>query len=159
MKTIKALLICAGLSIISANSMQAGIRVCTGKSAAAIKQECSKSRTILETIIVLHHCNQDLMLATATIKLFLSTTCHELGTQPLGTPLIVHTGDDANVAGFRFVQITKQGGCITGSCINNAEKLCIRILTHDAHNPEDLAQLAQNTFEADSYDTHSVLLS
>lgn len=156
---IRLLAVACIVCIAASSTVNATFRDCTGKSYAAIASQSARSGSILESAIMLSSCDQELMLNQSTIRHFLTTACQILNAHAIGTPLIMHTGDTGHAAGFRFMLFTKQGGCIMGSCINNAEKVYIRVVTHQPHNVDELAACAKEAFDAQSVDTHTMMAS
>lgn len=108
------------------------------------------------TSIDIHNCSPERVRDAAAIKEFVVQLCNLIGMNRFGEPVIVHFGEDENVAGYSMTQLIETS-LISAHFANKSNNVYLDIFSCKYYEPEDAAKFARTYFEGSDYNIHVTL--
>jgi len=110
----------------------------------------------METCLDLKNCNPDTIRSAEKIKEYVIKLCDLIEMKRFGDCVVVHFGDDEEVAGYSMTQLIETS-LISGHFANKTNNVYINIFSCKEYDPEVAAQFTQEFFQADAYETNVLL--
>lgn len=104
----------------------------------------------------LHACNPATIRDADKIRNFVYELCKRIKVKRFGECQIVNFGEDERVAGYSMVQLIETS-LISGHFANQTNTVYLDVFSCKYFNPYEVAQYANEFFEAKDYTLHHIL--
>lgn len=110
----------------------------------------------LSAAINLHGCDPAKVRDAAYIRRFVRMLCTQIGVKRFGSCRVVHFGERDEIAGFSMTQLIETS-LISGHFVNLTNDVYLDVFSCKYFDPQLVAQLAKQAFEANSVDIDVLL--
>ncbi len=104
----------------------------------------------------LHACNPATIRDADKIRSFVYELCKRIKVKRFGECQVVNFGEDERVAGFSMVQLIETS-LVSGHFANQTNTVYLDVFSCKYFDPQEVAQYANEFFEAKDYTLHHVL--
>ena len=105
------------------------------------------------TSLDLYGCNREIIRDSEKIRRYVIQLCGLIGMKRFGECQVVHFGNDERVEGYSMVQLIETS-LISGHFANLTNAAYIDIFSCKTYEPEQVADLSKEFFQAESIEIH-----